>query len=52
MLWEGGQLAAEGAEQHKPKFFGIDIPTYHWDSFDTYWTSTGKKALKQVYEEI
>lgn len=50
LLWEGGELAAKGSEHPKVKFYGIDIPIYHWDQFKIYWNGKGKTALERDYE--
>jgi len=49
VLWEGGEFAAKGATHHKAKFYGIDVPTYHWNQLKTYYMTTGKTALKRDY---
>ncbi len=49
LLWEGGEFAAKGANQHKSKFYGLVIPKNHWVQFNNFYKTTGKNSLLKDY---
>ena len=50
LLWEGGEFAAKGANQHKSKFYGLVIPKNHWVQFKNFYKTTGKNSLLKDYK--
>ncbi len=45
ILWEGGQLAALGANHYHSKFYGMDVLTGHWQQFKTFYENQGSVML-------